>query len=90
MDVLPPQYIKKPPNRRWAVDLDGSLSVSKADIQSIPLRKAREGIWCCVYWLILVILQAAWVLAALCHPSHIVSYAPGDSIAGCLQATRII
>ncbi|PVZ88899.1 hypothetical protein C9426_05160 [Serratia sp. S1B] len=36
------------------------------------------------------ILQVAWVLAALCHPSHIVSYAPGDSITCCLQATRII
>ncbi|PVZ78042.1 hypothetical protein C9426_35225 [Serratia sp. S1B] len=27
---------------------------------------------------IFFILQAAWVLAALHHPSHIVSYVPGD------------
>ncbi|PVZ84636.1 hypothetical protein C9426_22725 [Serratia sp. S1B] len=39
---------------------------------------------------ILFILQAAWVLATRCHPCHIVSYAPGDSIVCCLQATRII
>ncbi|KEY60481.1 hypothetical protein SRDD_03780 [Serratia sp. DD3] len=37
-----------------------------------------------------VILQIAWVLAVLYHPSHIVSYAPGDSITCRLQANRII
>ncbi|PVZ87825.1 hypothetical protein C9426_09445 [Serratia sp. S1B] len=36
------------------------------------------------------LLQTAWVLAALCHPSHIVGYAPRASIAGCLQAIRNI
>ncbi|PVZ82600.1 hypothetical protein C9426_29165 [Serratia sp. S1B] len=39
---------------------------------------------------ILVILQAAWVLAVLVHPSHIVIYAPRDSLSCRLQATRII
>ncbi|PVZ85808.1 hypothetical protein C9426_18205 [Serratia sp. S1B] len=37
-----------------------------------------------------LILQVAWVLAALVHPSHIVSYAPRDSLSCRLQATRII
>ncbi|KEY57140.1 hypothetical protein SRDD_39580 [Serratia sp. DD3] len=39
---------------------------------------------------ILFILQVAWVLTAFVHPSHIVSYAPGDSLSCRLQATRII
>ncbi|RIX56428.1 hypothetical protein D3I61_11255 [Escherichia coli] len=39
---------------------------------------------------ILVILQVACALAALAHPSHIVIYAPGDSQACRLPATRII
>ncbi|PVZ85421.1 hypothetical protein C9426_19285 [Serratia sp. S1B] len=36
------------------------------------------------------LLQTAWVLAVLSHPSHIVGYAPRDSIACCLQAIRSI
>ncbi|EAB5186781.1 hypothetical protein DT849_15875 [Salmonella enterica] len=36
------------------------------------------------------ILQVAYVLATLAHPSHIVIYAPGDSLPCRLLATRII
>ncbi|PVZ82490.1 hypothetical protein C9426_29620 [Serratia sp. S1B] len=36
------------------------------------------------------ILQVAWVLAVLAHPSHIVSYAPRDSLICRLQAIRMI
>ncbi|PVZ82121.1 hypothetical protein C9426_30640 [Serratia sp. S1B] len=39
---------------------------------------------------VLFILQAAWVLAVFVHPSHIVSYAPRDSLSCRLHATRII
>ncbi|EBU7940454.1 hypothetical protein DLC02_20955, partial [Salmonella enterica subsp. enterica serovar Chittagong] len=31
-------------------------------------------------WFIPFILQVAYVLATLAHPSHIVIYAPGDSL----------
>ncbi|POT62508.1 hypothetical protein C3428_11130 [Citrobacter braakii] len=37
-----------------------------------------------------VILQAACVLAFLAHPSHVLMYAPGDSLRRRLPATRII
>ncbi|OZP69851.1 hypothetical protein CIG53_00930 [Enterobacter asburiae] len=50
--------------------------------------KAIQGL--SVYADIPVILQVAGVLAALAHPSHIVIYAPGDSLSCRLPATRII
>ena len=37
-----------------------------------------------------VILQAAGALAAFAHPSHVLMYAPGDSLSCRLPATRII
>ncbi|OLY68158.1 hypothetical protein BWD41_15260 [Citrobacter braakii] len=37
-----------------------------------------------------VILQVACALATCVHPSHIVIYAPGDSLSCRLPATRII
>ncbi|ATF47906.1 hypothetical protein CO701_01435 [Citrobacter werkmanii] len=37
-----------------------------------------------------VILQVACALAMFVHPSHIVIYAPGDSLTCRLHATRII
>ncbi|NYY78027.1 hypothetical protein DMI69_02295 [Escherichia coli] len=39
-------------------------------------------------WLIPFILQAADAVTALVHPGHIVIYAPGDSLACRLPATR--
>ncbi|APR33977.1 hypothetical protein BTW28_13330 [Citrobacter freundii] len=42
------------------------------------------------YCYIPVILQAACALATFVHPSHIVIYAPGNSLTCRLHATRII